>query len=250
MSSIAIVAHPAAAGVAGLDGSFTWGSAVTGEDPPAADVRVVLGVEPPGGGEADAILAGDNPVPGDRVVATSGDGLWSRAAWPVRDELFDLPPPVPGAGVLVITPYPDRDAPLLEKLAARGIPVTSRAELTAEALATAATVAYPPSPDPTEERYVPGHRQEALPATVFAPLAAGRFLIAPRAHLTFGLLPGIDHLAASTDDDVVQYADTLHAFPSAFAPQAAFGRIAAERQRASVYYWRLAAEIEAEIETG
>jgi hypothetical protein len=244
MTALAIVAEPEPAGIAGLDGSFPWGSAVTGTDPPAADVRVALGVAPPDDGAADLILAGDTPVPGAvPVVATSGDGLWSRAPWPVRDELFDLPAPDPGAGVLVVTQYPDRDAPLLEKLAARGIPVASRAELTAEALATVATVAYPPSPDPVEERYVPGHRQEALPATAFTALAAGRFVIAPRAQLTFGLLPGTDHLAASTDDDVVQYADTLHAFGDTFATQAAFGRIAAERQRASVVYGRLLAEL-------
>jgi hypothetical protein len=244
VSALAIVAEPAAAGIAGLDGSFEWGDAATGADPPAADVRVALGVASPGDRDPDVILAGDIPVQGaGRLIATTGDGLWSRAPWPVRDELFDLPAPDPRAGLLVVTPYPDRDAPLLEKLAERGIPVTSQAELTADALAAAAIVAYPPSPDPTEERYVPSQRQEALPATAFAPLAAGRLLIAPRAAITFGLLPGTDHLAASTDDDVVQYADTRHAFPDAFASQLAFGRIAAEWQRASLVYGRLVAEL-------
>jgi hypothetical protein len=246
VTALAIVAEPAAAGIAGLDGSFEWGEAVTasGAPPLAADLLVALGTtDAP---ESDVRLAGDAPPPAPgsaRVIATTGAGLWSRAPWPARDELFDLRPPDPAAGVLVVGADPDRDAALLDKLTGRGIPVILRPELTADALAAAATVAFPPLPDEDEDRYVPGRRQEAVPAVAFAVLAARRFLIAPRADVTFGLLPGTDHLAASTDDDVVQYADTLHAFPAAFASQVAFGRVAAERQRASLVYSRLVSEL-------
>jgi hypothetical protein len=56
----------------------------------------------------------------------------------------------------------------------------------------------------------------------------------------------VDHLAASTDDDVVQYADALAAYPEAFTLQVALGRLAAERQRASTFYARLVGDIQAE----
>jgi hypothetical protein len=250
---LAIVAQRAGAGVAGLEGDFAWGEARTlapNGEPPEADILVAIGAAATGR-EPDLRLAADErrgepaAPPAARVVATCGPDLWSRAPWPVRDDLFDLEPAPAGAGLLVVTDGGERDASLLDKLSGRGIPFTTASELTAEALAAAAAVAFPPSPD-GEGRYAPGARQEALPATVLAPLAAGRFLIAPRAEVTFGLLPGIDHLAAGTDDDVLQYADTLHAFPEAFAPQVAFGRIAAERARASAVYGRLAEQIVAE----
>ena len=64
---------------------------------------------------------------------------------------------------------------------------------------------------------VPGAHLDAAPAAAFAVLAARRLLISPRARLTFGLLPGVDHVVAGTDDEVVQYADAFHAFPESFA---------------------------------
>jgi hypothetical protein len=177
---------------------------------------------------------------GERHVATGGDDLWSRAPWPVRDEVFAIEPPNPAAGLLVITPDEERNATLLEKLGTRGMIVRTAPELTADALADAAVVAFPPELDGDP---VPGAHQDAAPAAAFAVLAARRLLISPRARLTFGLLPGIDHLVASTDDEVVQHADALHAFAEAFAPQVALGRIAAERQRASTVYGRLVADL-------
>src|SRR2546429_6638729 len=39
-------------------------------------------------------------------------------------------------------------------------------------------------------------------STLFPYTTLFRSLIAPRARVTFGLLPGVDHLAASADDEV------------------------------------------------
>jgi len=238
---LAIVAEPAAAGLAGLDGSFDWGEATTagpGTPPPEADLVVALGVAEAGAREPDLRWLGTAPPPAAaasaRVVAPSGDGLWSRAPWPVRDEVFELSEPDPGGGILVI----GGDAGLLDKLAGRGIRHRDAPELTPGDLAGAGVVAFPPRSE--------GERADAVPAAAFAVLAARRFLIAPRAGVTFGLLPGVDHLAAGTEDEVVQYADALQTFPEAFGLQAALGRVAAERQRASTVYGRVAAELEAE----
>jgi hypothetical protein len=218
---LAVVAEPAAASVAGLDGAFDWGEAVTAVPDAVPDADVVLTLAPEG------ILA---------------DGsLWSRAAWPVRDDLFGGHPP--GEGLLVVADE-DRDAGLLAKLAGRGIAHRAISSPSAGDVLAAAAVAFPPAPG-ADGKYVPASLQEAVPALAFAPLAARRPLILPRARVTFGLLPGVDHLAASTDDDVVQYADALLAHPAAFRIQVALGAIAAERQRASVVYGRLVAELAA-----
>jgi hypothetical protein len=181
-----------------------------------------------------------------RVVDVAGDGLWSRVPWPVRDELFELPPPDPGAALLLVAADGDPDAALLDKLAGRGTDVRVARELSADELASAAAVAFPPTRDADGE-FVPGALQEAVPAAAFAPLAARRPLVAPRARVTFGLHAGVDHLAASTDDDVVQYADALATLPDLFASQVALGRIAAERQRASALYGRLVGELAARV---
>ena len=229
---LAIVAGPAAASVAALEGSFPWGEARVSAPGTAPDAEMVVALAEAGPEPAGAA--------GQRVIAPTGEGLWSRAAWPVRDELFELDPPDPAADLLVVTSHEELHAGLVEKLTGRGIRLRTARELTADALAECAAVAFPPV---WEDDPLPGARQEAVPAAVFGPLAARRPLIAPRAGLTFGLLPGVDHLAASTDDDVVQYADALQRFPDAFAPQVALGRVAAERQRASTLYGRLVEEL-------
>jgi hypothetical protein len=216
---LAIVADPAAASLAGLDGVFDWGEAVTAAPDAVPDADVVLTLGP------DGIHAADG-------------SLWSRAAWPARDDLVGAA--AGGDGVLVVTGDAEAGG-LLAKLAERGIPHRAVAAPAAGDVLAAAVVAFAPAPGP-DGRYVPGSRQEAIPAAAFAPLAARRPLILPRARLTFGLLPGVDHLAASTDDDVVQYADALLAHGDAFRVQVALGAIAAERQRASVVYGRLLAE--------
>ena len=264
---LVIVAEPAAASLAGLDGAFDWGEAVTaapGAVPDAdlgdADLAIALGgaaaAEPalrwldepatagapvaPAAAPASAGPPGGGP-PGARLAGPAGPGLWSRAPWPVRDDLIGAHPL--GEGLLVVGDT-ERDAPLLAKLADRGIAHRAVASPSADDLLGAAAVAFPPPPG-ADGRYVPASLQEAVPALAFASLAARRPVILPRARVTFGLLPGVDHLAASTDDDVVQYADALLVHPAAFRIQVALGAIAAERQRASVVYGRLTAELAA-----
>ena len=286
---LAIVAAAADAALAGLDGTFDWGTATTvepGAEPGDADLVVALGNAEPGGGRApDVRFAAEAPAPGGgdpaavvdprripthghhsadesamgsrsaaRLIATAGDGLWSRAPWPVRDELFDLRAPATGAapvtgaatvtgGELLVVAADDRlDRRLIDTLADRGIPARHVAALTASDLATAAAVAFPPTPD-ADGAYIPGARVEAVPPQAFAALAARRPLILPRARTGFGLLPGVDHLATSSDDEVVQWADALRAEPAAFAGQVALGRVAAETQRASAVDGRLVGEL-------
>jgi hypothetical protein len=228
---LAVVADPDAAGLAGLDGVFDWGEAVTAAPGAVPDADVVVAL-----GDADA--SGLRWTEG-ALLAPGGD-VWSRAAWPARDDLFGAPPP-PAGGLLVVTGDEQRDAGLLAKLADRGSAYRTAATPSADDVLGAAAVAFPPAPG-HDGRYLPGALQELVPTRAFAPLAARRPLILPRARITFGLLPGVDHLAASTDDDVVQYADALLGHPDAFRIQVALGAIAAERQRASVVYGRLVAE--------
>ncbi|MFL5782707.1 MAG: hypothetical protein ACJ760_15420 [Thermoleophilaceae bacterium] len=218
---LVVVADPPAATLASLDGVFDWGEAVTAAPGAVPDADVLLSLAEEG------------------IVA--GAELWSRAAWPVRDDLFAEH--APGAGVLVVGDA-ERDGGLLAKLAAQEIPHRAVPVASAEDVLAAAVVAFPPAPG-HDGRYVPGSLRDAVPAAAFAPLAARRGLILPRAQVTFGLLPGSDHLAASTDDEVVQYAAALLAHPDAFRIQVALGAIAAERQRASVVYGRLVADLAA-----
>ncbi|HKP90883.1 MAG TPA: hypothetical protein VJT75_13030 [Thermoleophilaceae bacterium] len=223
-SLLAIVAEPDAASLAGLDGGFEWGEAVTAAPGAVPDADVVLAL-------------------GQDGILTEDGALLSRAAWPVRDDLFEAPAPA-GRQLLVVTGDGDRHAGLLAKLADRGIPHGTVAAPSAADVLAAAVVAFPPSPG-ADGKYVPDSHGDAVPARAFAALAARRPLILPRARTTFGLLPGVDHLAASTDDEIVQYAAALLGHPDAFRIQVALGAIAAERQRASVVYGRLAAELAA-----
>ena len=229
---LAIVADPAAAGLAGLDGRFGWGEAIMAAPGAVPDADLVVALAEP---HAPGLRWGENAL-----LAADGS-VWNRAPWPARDDLFDAPPPR-GGGLLVVTEDEDRDAGLLAKLADRGIDFRAAATPSADDVLAAAVVAFPPPPG-DDGKYVPGTLQEAVPARAFAPLAARRPLILPRARITFGLLPGADHLAASTDDEVVQYADALLSHPDAFRLQVALGAIAAERQRGSVVYGRLVAEL-------
>ena len=81
-----------------------------------------------------------------------------------------------------------------------------------------------------------------LAAGAFAVLAAGRLLIAPRVTPAFGLLAGIDHLAYDSEREAAAYADAAVTFPDAFEPVSAMAALAAETQRASAVYGRLATE--------
>jgi hypothetical protein len=178
------------------------------------------------------------------AIATAGGEIWSRAPWPAADALFDLP--LPGRpSALVVSGDAERRALVVDALSARGAAVREAAELTVEDLEAASVVALLGAAD--APRPAAPWEARTMPAEAPAVLAAGRVLIAPRCATTFGLLPGTDHLAFSTHDDVVHYADAALSFPDSFAPFRVLGAIAAERHRASVVYARMEAELEAEL---
>ena len=175
---------------------------------------------------------------GARVIATGGEGLWSRAPWPARDDLFELPLPAEPSA-LIVGADADLRTQTLALLERRGASATAAEALTRAGLERASVVALLGDADaPTPP--APLHA-DALPAEVPAVLAARRLLIAPRATTTFGFLPGTDHLAASTPDDVAAYVHMALTYPEAFEPFRVLGAQAAERHRASVVHTRLAA---------
>ena len=161
------------------------------------------------------------------------------APWPARDELFEFEP-APRPLVLVV----GESSEVADKLAARGLPVAHESDLTAAGLARASVVVLLGAADAATDQEP--LRAAAMPAESPAVLAARRVLIAPRCDTTFGLLPGTDHLAFSTADDAVQYADAVVSFPESFDPFRVLGAVAAEAHRASRVYARIAEELAAE----
>lgn len=174
------------------------------------------------------------------VIATGGEGLWSRAPWPAADALFELPPP-PAPLALVAGGDEERRAYVADRLAERGLSVRSAELLTADDLAAASVVAL--LGDAGAATPEAPWTARATPAEAPAVLAARRVLIAPRCAATFGLLAGTDHLAFATGDEVIQYADAVLTFPDSFEPFRALGARTAEPHRASRVYARLAAEL-------
>ena len=167
-------------------------------------------------GEARTLAPGDELTGFDVVVALDD---WRRGPLPTRDTVFALSP---GAGILVVG---DGDG-IVKDLRERGAPVRAAARLTVAELQRAAVVVL----------------AGPLAAGAFAVLAAGRLLVAPRATPAFGLLAGIDHLAYDSEREAAAYADAAATFPDAFEPVAAMAALAAETQRASAVYGRLATE--------
>jgi hypothetical protein len=211
---------------------------------PTPSPAVHLGAPREGVAEGDVVWlpgpAPEVPPPGARIIATSGEGLWSRAPWPAHDELFASPRMREPLAVLY-GGDDERRAGLAEKLAARRLPAVAAGRLTREAVADAWAVALlGPADAATPEA---PSAATSMPAEAPAVLAARRVLRAPRGAVTFGLLPGTDHLAFGTDDDVVQDLDAVLTFPRPFDPFRTLGAVAAERHRASVVYARLAAEL-------
>ena len=228
-----VLGEPEALRLAGLDGAGAGGA---GEAPTlhlgsTTDAVDVVWLPGPATGTEPA---------GSRVIATGGDRLWSRAPWPAADVLFELPP-APEPLALIAGGDEERRAHAAGKLSERGLPVRSAEELTADDLAAATVVALlgDAGAATPEQPWV----ATAMPAEAPAVLAARRVLIAPRSAVTFGLLPGTDHLAFGTYDDVVQYADAALTFPDSFEPFRALGARTAERHRASLVYARLADEL-------
>jgi hypothetical protein len=199
------------------------------------DALALAGIEPPAGAPALVVALDDQPFPegvaprlrwrrepgdagGERLIATAGEGLWSRAPWPVRDELFDLP-----AGPPVALVVGDGAA----ELERRGLAVTAAERLTAEALVAADVVVHGAG--------------SWLPGDALAVLAAGRVLVT-RAEPVFGLVPGLDHLRAEAPEHAADLVQAVLADPAPFAALRAFGRLAAERHRAAGVYARLLGE--------
>ena len=166
-------------------------------------------------GEARTLAPGDELTGFDVVVALDD---W-RSPLPTRDTVFGLSP---GGGILVVG---DGDR-IVKDLRDRDAPVRAAARLTLAELERAAVVVL----------------AAPLAAGAFAVLAAGRLLITPRATPAFGLLAGIDHLAYDSEREAAAYADAAVTFPEAFEPVAAMAALAAETQRASTVYGRLATD--------
>jgi hypothetical protein len=139
----------------------------------------------------------------------------------------------------------ERRADLTGRLERLGRPVVSAARLTRADLAAASVVALLGDAGAATDEAP--WQAVAMPAEAPAVLAARRLLIAPRTAITFGLLPGTDHLAFSAVEDAAQYAETALTFPEAFEPFPVLGAVAAEPHRSSRVYARVAAELEYEL---
>ena len=126
---------------------------------------------------------------------------------------------------LIVGPDERLRGETLELLRRRGADAVTAERLTRDDLERASVVALLGAADAaTPQEPLRAH---ALPAEAAEVLAARRILVAPRAATTFGLLPGTDHLAASTPDDVAAYVHMTLAFPEAFEPFRVFGALAA-----------------------
>jgi len=159
---------------------------------------------------------------GERTIATDGEGLWSRAPWPVRDELFDLAAPAAPGRVLLVGAEDDDVAFACD----HGLDVEAVGRLTAEALAAADVVVH-------------GIGLGApLPGDALAVLAAGRLLVTNAAP-GFGLRAGVDHLAAEGIAPAYEVIQEALAAPEAFAALRRMGRLTAREHRASEVYARL-----------
>lgn len=216
MAALAISGDPRALGLAGLDGSS--GGAIVhlgvGEGVNNADVVWHEG----------SVDAGR----GARVIAQDGSGLWRRAPWPARDDLYELGAPA-DRSVLIVGADSERAEirePLSDTIEVREADVLKR-----EHLENAAVVLFSrPAGRP-------------LPAPAFAVLATRRILVVREPSVSFGLLAGIDHLSARTAAGAAELAAAAALHWDAFAAVRAFGRIAAEPHRASTVYARIAHDL-------
>ena len=185
-----------------------------------------------GGESADVVWREGTAEGGERprVIAQGGEGLWRCAPWPVRDDLFDIALPAERR-VLVVGDEPHRrevsewldrfDGALLEA------DVLERRDLEEAAVVVFA------QPD-----------GRPLPAPAFAVLATRRILVVRKPSVSFGLLPGIDHLSARTAAGAAELAAATVLHWDSFAAVRAFGTIAAKPHRASTVYARLAHDLE------
>jgi hypothetical protein len=166
------------------------------------------------------------------VIAQEGAGLWRRAPWPVRDDLFELALPAE-RNVLVVGDEVDRGK-VSEHLDVLDGRVLGAGALDRDALEQAAVVVFAQSD------------RRPLPAPAFAVLASQRILVVRNPSASFGLLRGIDHLAARTAAGAGELAAAAILHWDSFAAVRAFGTIAARPHRASAVYARLARDLQLE----
>ena len=217
---VATTGEPRALALAGLDG-------------PEDGAVVHLGA----GGESHDVVWREGSADGGggpRVIAQAGAALWRCAPWPVRDELFELAPPLE-RNVLVVGYRAHRGqvSEHLDQLPGQLLEadVLERGDLEAAAVVVFA------QPD-----------GRPLPAPAFAVLATRRVLVMRNPSVSFGLLPGIDHLSARTAAGAAQLAASAALHWDAFETVRAFGLVAAEAHRASTVYARLAHDLELDAE--
>jgi len=165
-----------------------------------------------------------------RTIATAGERLWRRAPWPAADALFEWSPS--GANVAVVGD--GEAAAVVERLREGGVEVDSVPRLATRELEAAAVVIFA------------GAAGDPLPAEVPAVLAAGRILVTTPRSPDFGLRAGIDHCVGPGAGDLADLALSAARHPRAFESMRAYGRLAAERHRAS----RVLADLAADLELG
>lgn len=218
MSAPVTTGEPRALALAGLDGGAGGPVVHLGEGGEGADVVWREGAAAGGGGP--------------RVIAQAGAGLWRCAPWPVRDDLFELALPAERK-VLVVGDEPDRSN-VSEHLDQHDGRVLEARVLERDALEQAAVVVFA-QPE-----------RRPLPAPAFAVLASQRILVVRDPSPSFGLLRGIDHLAARTAAGAGEMAAAAILHWDAFAAVRAFGTIAARPHMASTAYARLARDLQLE----
>lgn len=222
---VAVAASKVDAALAGLDGAPGPGA--------CADVVVALAdaAVPEGAPQVRWLRTAAGPADAggaERVIAPAGEGVWRRAPWPVRDELFELPL---GGGVVVAGGDPRERSDIARDVSSRGIEAVEVERLDLDSLRGAGAVVLLDAPG------------GALAAEVPAVLAARRVLVTRPCDPSFGFQAGIDHLRAASPSELVQLAAAAVERPRAFAELRAFGALAAERHRASVVYERLARDV-------
>ena len=165
---------------------------------------------------------------GGRLVAPAGDGLWRRAPWPARDELFDWEPPA--AGQVLVAGDRDGFGAVADELASAGAAATRQDRLTADSLRAASIVVLLAAHD-------------ALPDHAMCVLAAGRVLVTGPVEVAFGLQTGIEFLRAATPDEAVERVLIALRHPESLASLRTLGRLAARHHTASAVRERLAVDL-------
>jgi hypothetical protein len=199
----------------------------------APDVVVSLGSREPSDPGVVSVEWSDRPARGDdgiRLIAPGGEGLWQTCPWPVADAVFDLPSSDSGEA-LIAGGRQEEQEDLVRLLADLGVTARTAKRLTLEDLRVATVVILPAGP------------HEPLPGRAFAAPAARRVLVTGRCRPAFGLRAGIDYLPAAPADEAARVAAAVLRFPRAFEGLRAWGRLAAERHRASRAYRRVLVDI-------